>query len=117
MGLAAVTPPWELKKQVVLHAVNRSKGKARMMLKIDVKKAHLASEFTKDGQGGKVRRWLHGFRPAAAACEAHHENKLEEVGFGKGLPKPVSFLHEGKDVILVVHGDDFTFTSNDARNS
>ena len=32
----------------------------------------------------------------------------------RGLATRVSFYHEGKDVNLVVHGDDFTFTGEDA---
>ena len=125
--LFAATPPWELKKLLMSHAVDRSNGKARKMLLIDVKKAHLNSECTEDvfielpeevgaaqDKVGKLRRWLYGFRPAAAAWEAHYAHKLEEVGFKRGLATPVSFYHEEKDVNLVVHGDDFTFTGEDA---
>ena len=96
------------------------------MLLIDVKEALLNSECTEDvfielpeevgaaqGKVGKLRRWLYGFRPAVVAWAAHHANKLE-VGFRKGLATPVSFYHEEKDVNLVVHGDDFTFTGDDA---
>ena len=117
--LFAATPPWELKKVLMSHA--------RKMLLIDVKKAHLNSECTEDvfielpeevgaaqDKVGKLRRWLYGFRPAAAAWEAHYAHKLEEVGFKRGLATPVSCYHEEKDVNLVVHGDDFTFTGDDA---
>ena len=102
--LFAATPPWELKKLLMSHAADRSNGKTRKMLLIDVKKAHLNSECTEDvfielpeevvaaqGNVGKLRRWLYGFRPAAAAWEAHYANKLEEVGFRRGLATPVSF--------------------------
>ena len=90
--LFAATPPWELKKLLMSHAADRSNGKTRKMLLIDVKKAHLNSECTEDvfielpqelgaaqDKVGKLRRWLYGFRPAAAAWEAHYANKLEEV--------------------------------------
>ena len=112
------------------HAADRSNGKTHKMLLIDVKKAHLNSECTEDvfielpeevgaakGKVGKLRRWLYGFRPAAAAWEAHYANKLEEVGLRRGLATPVSFYHEENDVNLVVHGDDFTFTGDDASLS
>ena len=125
--LFAAAPPWELKKLLMSHAAERSNGKTRKMLLIDVKKAHLNSECTEDvfielpeevgaakGKVGKLRRWLYGFRPAAAAWEAHYANKLEEVGLRRGLATPVSFYHEENDVNLVVHGDDFTFTGDDA---
>ena len=67
------------------------------MLLIDVKNAHLNSECTEyvsvewpeevghaQDKVGKLRRWLWRFRPAAAAWEAQHVNKLEEVGFRTG---------------------------------
>ena len=97
------------------------------MLLRDVKKAHLNPDCQGDvyielpdevGAGedkvGKLRRWLYGFRPAAAAWENHYAAKLEEVGFKRGLATPVSFYHPKKDVNLVVHGDDFTFTGEQA---
>ena len=123
--LFAATPPWELKRVLMSHAADVSDGKVRKMLLIDVKKAHLNSTCNEDvyielpeevGAGGdkigKLRRWLYGFRPAAAAWENHYAAKLEEEGFRRGVATPVSFYHEKKDINLVVHGDDFTFTSN-----
>ena len=107
--LFAATPPWELKKLLMSHAADRSNGKTRKMLLIDVKKAHLKSECTEDvfielpeevgaaqDKVGKLRRWLHGFRPAAAAWEAHYANKLEEVGFRKRFGDPGVFLPRGE---------------------
>ena len=95
--LFAGTPPWELKRLLMSHAADRSKGKTRKMLLIDVKKAHLNSECTEDvfielpeevvaaqDRVGKLRRWLYGFRPAAAALEAHYANKFEESASGGG---------------------------------
>ena len=125
--LFAATPPWELKKLLVSHAADKSDGKTRKMFLIDVKKAQLNSECTEDvfielpeevgaaqDKFGKLRRWLYGFRPAAVAWEAHHANKLEEVGFARGLATPVPFYHKERDVNLVVHGDDFTFIGDEA---
>ena len=107
-------------------AAFRGDGKSRKMLLIDVKKAHLNPECKEDvfiwlpeeaGEGrgavGKLRRWLYGFRPAAAAWENHYAEKLESVAFERGVATPVSFYHRGKDVSLVVHGDDFTFEGDD----
>ena len=123
--LFAATPPWELKKLLMSHAADVSGGRTRKMLLIDVKKAHLNSDCKEDvfielpeeaGAGGdmvgKLRRWLYGFRPAAAAWEHHYAAKLEGEGFIRGLATPVSFYHHEKDVNLVVHGDDFTFTGD-----
>ena len=44
--ICAATPPLELKKLLMSHAVDRSSGKARKMLLVDVEKAHLNSECT-----------------------------------------------------------------------
>ena len=60
------------------------------------------------GKVGELRRWLYGFRQAAAAWESHYAKQLEEVGFRRGWTTPVSFNHEESDVNLVVRGDDFT---------
>ena len=123
--LFAATPPWELKRLLMSHAADRSGGRLRKMLLIDVKKAHLYPDCKEDvyielpeevgaGEGkiGKLRRWLYGFRPAAANWENHYAAKLEGVGFRRGLATPVAFFHEGMDVNLVVHGDDFTFVGD-----
>ena len=98
----------------------------RRMLLIDVKTAHLNPECQEDvyvelpreaqaGQNeiGKLRHWLYGFRPAAVAWENHYAKKLQNEGFNRGLATPVSFYHKGRDVSLVVHGDDFTFVGED----
>ena len=126
--LFAATPPWELKRLLMSHAAEVSGGKVRKMLLIDVKKAHLNSECKDDvyielpeevgagaNQVGKLRRWLYGFRPAAAAWENHYAAKLVEVGFERGMSSPVSFYHDKRDVNLVVHGDDFTFTGSQSE--
>ena len=123
--LFAATPPWELKKLLMSHAADISNNRVRKMLLIDVKKAHLNSECREDvfielplevgagsGKVGKLRRWLYGFRPAAAAWENHYASKLQGVGFKRGMASPVSFYHDEKDVNVVVHGDDFTFTGS-----
>ena len=109
-------------------AANRGDGKRRKMLLIDVTKAHLNPECTEDvfvelpeevgvpkNRIGKLRHWLYGFRPAAAAWENHYAGKLEEVGFVRGLATPVSFYCADRDLSLVVHGDDFTFVGEDAE--
>ena len=95
--LFAATTPWELKRLLMSQGADRSSGQAIRMLLIDVKNAHLNSECTEhvsvewpeevgvaQDKVGKLRRWLCGFRPAAAAWEAQHANNLEEVGFRTG---------------------------------
>ena len=48
-------------------------------------------------------------RQAASEWENHYAERLESVGFRRGVSCGVVFYHEEKDISLVVHGDDFTF--------
>ena len=108
------------------HAAGRPNGKTRKMLLVDVKKTRLNFRVCRRcvhrvaGGGGCSTRqglhaqacWLNGIRSAAAAWEAHHANKLKEVGCRRRLATLVSLCHAKKDVNLVVHGDDFTFAQD-----
>ena len=96
-------------------------GRKRNVLFIDVKKAHLnqrceqdvcsqlaAEVNAKPGRCGNLVFWLYGFRPAAQAWENMYAKRFEVVGFVRGLGTSVAF-HEGvRDLVCVVHGDDFT---------
>ena len=62
-----------------------------------------------EGYCGKLNFLLCGFRPAAAAWEKHYAELFEGVGLNRGISCGVVFYHEGKDLSLAVHGDDFTF--------
>ena len=62
-----------------------------------------------EGKCGKLVYWLYGCREAAQAWEEHYSEKMESVGFERGVHSPVVFFHPGKDLSCVVHGDDFTF--------
>jgi hypothetical protein len=123
--LFAATPPLELLKALLSKAAVGDKD--RKVLVIDVKKAHLNPMCDQDvfielpsetgaasGKCGKLIHWLYGFRPAAQAWENHYAEKLEEAGFARGLASPVSFYHVDLDIAGVVHGDDFTFVSDEA---
>ena len=94
----------------------------RKLLFIDARKGHLNPKCEEDvyvelpeesgcpkGMCGKLDFWLYGFRPAAAAWEQLYASKLEDVGFVRGLSCGVVFYHQGRDISLAVHGDDFTF--------
>ena len=62
---------------------------------------------------GKLIYWLYGCRPAAQAWEEHYSGVLEAVGFKRLLSSPVAFYHEERDLVGVVHGDDFVFVGVD----
>ena len=112
----AAMPPFESKKllfqqAMTQNALNRLRGEdgLKIML-IDVKKAHLngfvgEDEFayielpwgaTKEGQCGRLRRWLYGMRQAASAWERDYSEKLVAMGFEKGIAAPTVFFLEGK---------------------
>jgi hypothetical protein len=65
------------------------------------------------GKCGKLAFWLYGCRPAAQAWEDDYAGKLEGVGFERGKGSSVVFYHEGRDLSLVVHVDDFTICGED----
>jgi hypothetical protein len=127
--LFAAMPPLECKKLLFAKAVQndepcRRGGDERLKLMfIDVKKAHLnamlkagESAFVElPGESGakgkcmRLRRWLYGMRPAAAAWESDYAEKLAEAGFVQGRAAPTVFYCPELQVRAVVHGDDFTF--------
>ena len=125
--LFAATPPWELKRLLLSHAADREGGGSRKVMLVDVKKAHLYPLCQEEvyielpeevGAGpacvGRLRRMLYGLRAAAATWENHYASKLEEIGFKRGVATPVAFHHRERGLSVVVHGDDFTFTGDDA---
>ena len=59
------------------------------------------------GRCGKLNFWLYGFRKAASAWEEFYAKVLENMGFVRRMGRPVIFKHKVKEVVVVVHGDDF----------
>ena len=103
-------------------ATRRADGQERKTFYIDVKKAHLVPKCTQDvyvelpaeaeveeDECGKLVYWLYGCRPAAQAWEEHFSGVLTAVGFKRLLSSPVAFYHSERDLVGVVHGDDFVF--------
>ena len=99
------------------HAADRSKGKTRKMLLIDVKKAHLNSECTEDvfielpeevvaaqDRVGKLRLLALRISTGGGSVGSPLRKQVGGVGFRRGLATPLSFYHEDMDVNLVVHG-------------
>ena len=107
-------------------ATKSSNGPVKKVMMIDAKKAHLNPRCKEDvyielppevgaesGQCGKLNFWLYGFRKAASAWEDFCAEVMEEAGFRRGVGCSVIFRHEEKDLLGVVHGDDFVFGGND----
>ena len=92
----------------------RTDGQERKTLYIDVKKAHLVAKCTQDvyvelpaeavvqeDECGKLTYWQ------------HYSCVLASVRFKRLLSSPVAFYHSERDVVGVVHGDDFVFVGVD----
>ena len=93
---------------------------------LDVKKAHLAPSCEQDvyvelpaeaevaeDDCVKLVHWLYGCRPAAHAWEEHYSHLLKTQGFRILASVPVAFSHSGRDLLGVVHGDDFIWVGVD----
>ena len=66
-----------------------------------------------DDECGKLVYWLYGCRPAARAWEEHYSSVLGAAGFKRLTASPVAFHHDERDLMGVVHGDDFMFVGVD----
>ena len=65
------------------------------------------------GQCGNLNLWLYGFFKAASASEDFYAEVMEEASFRRGVGCSAISRHEEKDLLGVVHGDDFVFGGND----
>ena len=111
--LFAAMPPPEAKKTLFSKAVAndepcRRGGDERLKLMfVDVRKAHLnghledhenafvafPAERGERGRCVRLKRWLYGMRPAAAAWEADYAAKLRDIGFMQGRAAPTVFFN------------------------
>jgi hypothetical protein len=85
--------------------------KARTHAKCDDEDAfiELPEEDREEGRCGKLRRWLYGMRGAAQGWERDFQMKMTDVVFVAGKSALLVFAHSDREIICVVHGDDFTF--------
>ena len=104
----------------------RSRVERKLML-VDAKKAHLNPRCLDDvyielpeearaatGTCRKRELWLYSFRKAASEWEQFYSQRLEEVGFRRGVGCPVLFYNPDRDVAMAVHGDDFVMCGHDS---
>jgi hypothetical protein len=121
-SLFAATPPLEALKILVGVAAAR-KWK---IVHVDVRRAYFHAEALRDvyveldrrdkGEGeanmiGKLRYAMYGTRDAASSWEACYTKCLVGGGFTQGRSNPCVFMKG--EVIMTVHGDDFTITGPD----
>ena len=124
----AATPPLEAIRLLLSHVASGRTGKrgGRKVMVLDAKKAHLHAfaereiyielppERRKPGVCGRLIRCLYGTRDAPALWERFHGSQLEAIGFERGQANPCLFRHRSRDLIVVVHGDDFSFAGAEA---
>ena len=119
--LFSATHPFELMRFVPpCRATARKDGKARETMFLGIKKVHMAplckidvhvelpaeAEVQED-ECGKLTQRLYGCRLAAQAWEEHYTALLKADGFKRLKSAPVTFVHKGRDMIGVKHGDNF----------
>ena len=119
----ASTPPLEAKKLLFARysKERRRQGKCLQLSFIDIRKAYFNGipkrpvymRFPKElgmpsNAVGKLVRCAYGTRDAGAIWEDTYRGALEEMGFESGVASPCCFFHPGRNISLVVHGDDFT---------
>ena len=57
---------------------------------------------------GLLLRRMYGIRKAAEGWQCEYSGALIELGFKQGIACPCIFVHEERDFVVTVHGDDFT---------
>ena len=126
--LFAATPPLEALRLLLSRvASGRQHGRGgRKIMVVDARKAHLHAmvdralyvdlppEVRRPGRCARLKRCLYGTRDAPARWEAFLAGELQAMGMKQGKASPCCFAHDSRDLICVVHGDDFTFAGSDA---
>ena len=60
------------------------------------------------GLCGLLLKHMYGTQKAAEGWQTEYSGALLEMGFKQGVACPCIFVHAAKDVVVTVHGDDFT---------
>ena len=118
----AATPPLEALRLLLSHVATEQKGSGgRNIMILDAKKAHLHAyaereiyvelppERRRPGVCGRLIRSLYGTRDAPALWERFAASQLEDLGFIRGSASPCVFRHASRDLVVLIHGDDFVF--------
>jgi len=117
-------PPWETKKMLLSLACTEGIGYGQgwhyKIDFIDIKGAYfytpakrnvyikLPMEDFEEGMCGKLRKSMYGTRDASLDWEEEYVRFMKSVGFIYGKSSPCLFYYPGKDLRVVVYGDDFT---------
>ena len=68
----------------------------------------LPPEEAQEGMCGQLNKAMYCTRDAAQNWEFAYAEYMEELGFIRGTASPCLFWHPGRELSVVVHGDDFT---------
>ena len=117
-------PPLEALKTMCSLCMTGSKR--RKMQSFDIRRAHLygkpqreiftdlPEEEAEPGFCARLNYCLYGTQDAAVCWEREYVSMLVENGFEQGISSPTVFLHRGRDLRVLVHGDDFFALGDDA---
>ena len=123
----AATPPSECLK-LMLHRLASNRG--HKLLYADVSRAYFYAPAVRPvyvqlpdedrtaqdvGMCGKLRVSMYGTRDAAMNWAKEYGETLKKAGFVQGKTSPCLFFHEGMDVAIMVHGDDFVAVGDPAH--
>ena len=133
-SIFAPTPPLESLRMVLSYATTQFKGKTRktweaksekrmQVSMIDISRAYFNAktdprdlvyvQFPPDmgapsGTCGLLRRHMYGTRRAAEGWQDECSSTLVDLGFTQGSASACVFCHLEQDIVVSVHGDDFT---------
>ena len=109
-----------------MHWVANRAGKGALKLDLlDISRAHfnakpkeptyveLPPERHQPGMCRFLNFNLCGTRGAAQAWEEHYGDNMKNWGFEQGRGCPCVFVHKARELIVVVHGDNFTSLGTD----
>ena len=69
----------------------------------------LPTEQRVPGMCARLNRCLYGTRDAPARWEDFLATQLKAMGFDRGLASPCCYQHSYRDLLCIVHGNDFVF--------
>ena len=61
-----------------------------------------------EGSCALLRRHMYGTRRAADGWQTEYSSALIDLGFSQGVSSPCVFRHDERQIMVSVHGDDFT---------
>ena len=122
--LYAATPPLEALRVILSNAASWHKDGKKMRRSVmisDVRRAYLYAKATRvlyvripqedpdyrPGVLGRLRLCLYAIRHAAKGWQETLSAQLESIGYVRGVGHPSVFVHPERNLVTLVHGDDY----------